>query len=168
MPSNVEIKARVRDPQNLLAKAAELADSNPELIKQRDTFFEAKQGRLKLRDFRNGKGELIRYQRPDATGPKVSDYAITRTDDPEGLAAVLTHALGTIGVVTKTRTLLLAGRTRIHIDEVENLGWYMELEVVLAQGDSPQEGEKEARQLMADLGIDEADLVEGAYLDLLG
>lgn len=167
MPANVEIKAKVRDPQSLLQRARNLADTQPEIIHQHDTFFTAAQGRLKLRVFADGTGELIRYQRADATGPKVSDYAITRTNDPEGLADVLANSCGVIGVVKKKRTLLLAGRTRIHIDEVENLGWFMELEVVLGEGESISGGEEETHRLMAGLGIEKADLIEGAYLDML-
>lgn len=167
MPANVEIKARVKNPELLSSRALKIADTQPEIIRQRDTFFQIPQGRLKLRDFRDGTGELIWYQRPDAAGPKVSDYALSRTDDPDGLAALMSHALPVIGVVTKTRTLLLAGRTRIHIDEVEDLGWFMELEVVLAEGEDAASGEEEARHLMTDLGIIDQDLMEGAYLDLL-
>jgi adenylate cyclase class IV len=167
MPANVEIKARVQDPEALLGTALELADGPAEIILQKDTFFQVPSGRLKLRDFGDGSGELIRYHRPDATGPKVSDYAISRTTDPEGLASVLGGALPILGVVAKRRTLLLAGRTRIHIDEVEGLGWFMELEVVLGPGEDPANGEKEARQLLAGLGIGSNDLIEGAYLDLL-
>jgi adenylate cyclase class IV len=167
MPANVEIKARVRDHQGFLARAIELADSRPEIIQQKDTFFQVPSGRLKLRDFGDGTGELIRYQRPDAAGPKVSDYAISRTGDPEGLASLLGGCLPMIGVVAKTRTLLLAGRTRIHLDQVDGLGWYMELEVVLDEGEPPAAGHEEARRLMTDLGIAPEDLVQGAYLDLL-
>ena len=167
MPANVEIKARVAAPEPLLNRAAELAGGPREIIHQRDTFYVVPQGRLKLREFGDGTGELIRYSRPDATGPKVSDYAIFRTDDPQGLSTVLEGALGLLGVVSKTRTLFLKGRTRIHVDEVAHLGWFMELEVVLEDGESVETGEKEAWALMADLGIDRSDLVEGAYLDLL-
>ncbi len=167
MPANVEIKARVAAPESLLNRAAELAGGPRETIHQRDTFFVVPKGRLKLREFGDGTGELIRYSRPDATGPTVSDYALFRTDDPQGLSTVLEGALGLLGVVSKTRTLFLKGRTRIHIDEVAHLGWFMELEVVLEDGESAAAGEEEAWALMADLGVDRSDLVEGAYLDLL-
>ena len=167
MPANVEIKARVHRPEQLRSRALQVADSQPEIIRQRDTFYQVPEGRLKLRDFRDGTGQLIWYRRPDTAGPKVSDYAISPSEDPTGLAALLAGALPVIGVVTKTRTLLLAGRTRIHIDEVEQLGWFMELEVVLAEGENAGDGEAEAFRLMTDLGIGEEDLIEGAYLDLL-
>jgi len=167
MPQNVEIKARVADPIQLRKSATALSGGESEVIHQKDTFFVVPTGRLKLRDFGNGMGELIRYQRPDAHGPKVSNYSITVTTDPVGLADVLSGALPVLGVVQKTRVLFLAGRTRIHLDDVLDLGWFMELEVVLSDGESVLEGEAEARRLMAALGIQESDLVQGAYLDLL-
>ena len=168
MPRNVEIKARLADPRGVLARAAGLGDRPPEIIEQTDTFFRTERGRLKLRDFRDGTGEVIFYERPDRPGPKTSRYAISPTADPSGLAAVLGAAFPTAGVVKKTRTLVMTGRTRIHIDEVEGLGWFLELEVMLAEGESAAAGEAEARELMARLGVDQADLATGAYVDLLG
>jgi adenylate cyclase class IV len=167
MAQNVEIKARVADPVLLRKLATELTGCDPEVIHQKDTFFSIPTGRLKLRDFGDGHGELIRYQRPDASGPKVSDYAISGTNDPHGLTNLLAGALPVLGIVQKTRTLFLAGRTRIHLDEVLDLGWFMELEVVLSDGDSVQDGEAEAQRLMEALGVQQNDLVQGAYLDLL-
>ncbi len=167
MPHNVEIKARVIDPDSFLAVAVALADKPAEIILQKDIFYTIATGRLKLRDFCNGTGQLIWYHRPDHTGPKISDYAISHTHDPGGLAEVLGKSLPVIGVVNKNRTLLMHGRTRIHLDEVDGLGWFMELEVVLTQGEEASIGEAEARQLMEKLNIQKEDLVEGAYLDLI-
>ena len=167
MPANVEIKARVPHPLELLQRARELADGPATVLHQKDTFFATRNGRLKLREFADGTGELIGYFRPDRSGPKISDYAIYPAQDPAVLARILAGNLGVIGVVEKTRTLLLVGRTRIHLDEVRDLGSFMELEVVLAPGEDPADGETEAHQLMAKLGIGRDDLVVGAYLDLL-
>ncbi|MBU8870949.1 MAG: class IV adenylate cyclase [Gemmatimonadales bacterium] len=167
MPRNVEIKARLVDPDRTLKLAQMLANTPPELILQTDIFFTCPEGRLKLRDFQNGSGELIAYSRPNAAGPKISSYNISPTADPAGLLTLLTAALGKAGTVRKTRKLLLAGRTRIHLDEVEDLGHFLELEVVLAEGESVADGEAEARRLMAELEIDKADLIEKAYIDLL-
>jgi predicted adenylyl cyclase CyaB len=167
MPRNVEIKARVFDRPGLEAIVAGLAERGPELIVQDDTFFACPRGRLKLRDFGNGRGELIAYERPDASGPKTSDYSITSTAHPEGLRQALTRALGTIGRVRKQRTLYLIGRTRVHLDRVEGLGEHLELEVVLDVAEDAACGEAEARTLLQRLGIGAGALVAGAYLDLL-
>jgi adenylate cyclase len=167
MARNVEIKARVRDPESLHRRAGALSDTPPEVFVQEDTFFDAPRGRLKLRVLGPREGQLIAYQRADRHGPKVSTYFISLTDDPEALKAVLSASLGVRGVVRKRRTLFLVGRTRVHLDEVEGLGAFMELEVVLSPGQSAQDGEAEAKRLMGALGVEETDLIEGAYIDLL-
>jgi predicted adenylyl cyclase CyaB len=79
----------------------------------------------------------------------------------------LSLALGVRGVVRKKRTLYLVGQTRLHLDEVEGLGEFVELEVVLRHGQSDLEGQQIARELMTRLAIREQDLLEGAYMDML-
>ncbi len=167
MPSNIEIKARVSDPEAILTRARKLTGAEPEIILQTDTFFHAETGRLKIREFADGTGELISYHRPDAEGPKTSSYGISPTPNARVLKGVLGAALPVRGVVIKKRLLFLAGRTRIHLDQVEGLGSFMELEVVLAEGDDTKGGEQEAADLMEKLGIKPEDLVSGAYIDLL-
>ncbi|MBI5258747.1 MAG: class IV adenylate cyclase [Burkholderiales bacterium] len=169
MPANVEIKARIASVDALLPRARALADEDeiPQLIHQDDTFFHVPHGRLKLRVFADGAGELIHYHRPDAQGPKLSDYLITAVADPDSLRDVLERACGLLGRVVKRRVLVLAGQTRIHLDSVQGLGDFLELEVVLREGQSAEEGTQIARALMATLGVPDDDLVGGAYLDLL-
>lgn len=166
MARNIEIKARVADPAAMAERAARIADEGPWTIEQDDTFFGCRDGRLKLRDFGNASGELIFYRRPDQAGPGQSEYRITPTEDPEGLRAVLADALGVTGRVRKKRTLYLADRTRIHLDHVEGLGDFLELEVMLADGESSRVGEGDAQVLMERLHIREDDLVDVAYVDL--
>ena len=168
MARNIEIKARIDSVDALLPIAQALADDPPQVIEQDDTFFACANGRFKLRDFGSGHGELIHYQRDDAAGPKLSDYVRVATDDPAALREALTRAQGSIGRVRKTRLLLLAGQTRIHLDRVEGLGDFLELEVVLHEGQTEAEGEAIAEALMAKLGVDAAQRLAGAYLDLLG
>ena len=167
MARNVEIKARVADLDALAARTAAIADSGPVEIPQDDTFFRCDNGRLKLRAFEDGRGELIFYRRPDADGPKVSFYVLSPTDSPDTLREALTLANGQEGRVVKHRTLFLVGRTRVHLDRVQGLGDFMELEVVLSDGESPEDGVREAHALMARLGIARDALVTGAYHDLL-
>lgn len=167
MARNIEIKAWIDSIEALLPRALACADGPPELILQDDTFFTCPHGRLKLRVFADGRGELIAYQRPDATGPKTSDYAITPVADPDALRATLARALGISGRVIKQRTLLLAGRTRMHLDQVDGLGDFLELEVVLADDESAEAGVAVAHDLLRRLQIDPARLVSGAYADLL-
>jgi predicted adenylyl cyclase CyaB len=167
MPRNVEIKAKVWDMDTVRGRAAALSDAPAVVLEQEDTFFNVPDGRLKLRVFPDGKGELIAYRRPDEAGPKTSEYFVYRTSHPEQLADLLTRALGVRGVVRKRRLLYLAGPTRIHLDEVEGLGAFLELEVVLADGQPEAEGEAIARRLLCDLGVRDEDRVAAAYIDLL-
>ncbi|CAN5824992.1 class IV adenylate cyclase [soil metagenome] len=167
MARNIEIKARITNIETLLPLAQAVADRGPQVILQDDTFFACAHGRLKLRAFADGHGELIAYHRSDAADPKTSDYLITPTADPSGLRDTLTRALGTAGRVIKQRTLLLAGRTRIHLDRVEGLGDFLELEVVLRDDEAEAAGTAEAHALLDRLKIDASQLLAGAYVDLL-
>ena len=167
MPANIEIKARAQDFARKQALAEALAGGPPEILRQQDTFFPCGRGRLKLRRLAEDRGELISYRRDDVVGTKQSDYLLYRTAEPEALRATLADALGTGVVVTKTRRLYLVGQTRVHLDEVEGLGTFLELEVVLAEGQAAEEGHQIARAVMEKLEVQEEDLIEGAYADLL-
>ncbi len=167
MPSNNEIKARVRDFEQIRSRAENLSPAPVEIIPQEDIFFNVEKGRLKLRILAPDQSQLIYYTRPDQGGPKRSDYHISRSPDPQNLRRVLELAYGIRGIVRKTRYLYLVGQTRIHLDDVESLGQFMELEVVLEEGQSDAEGQQIAEDLMAALGVEKADLIDGAYMDLL-
>ena len=168
MPANVEIKARIPSVDALLPLTQALSDDKHlQRIHQDDTFFAVPHGRLKLRVFSNGAGELIHYHRPDAAGPKLSDYVLVPVADPDSLREALARACGLIGRVRKHRILALVGPTRIHLDQVEGLGDFLELEDTLQGGQTEAEGTAIAHDLMARLGVQPQQLLEGAYLDLL-
>jgi predicted adenylyl cyclase CyaB len=167
MAANIEIKARVYDFEALKARAKSISDKPLEVIPQEDTFFNTEKGRLKLRLLAPDLGYLIYYERPDQDGPKRSDYHLAKTNDPEDLKTALSLALGVRGVVKKTRYLYMVGQTRIHVDDVEGLGHFMELEVVMREDQEDAEGQAIAEDLMRRLGVREDALVEGAYMDLL-
>ncbi len=167
MPANIEVKARARDFAGIRQCAEGISDTPCQVIPQEDTFFRTSQGRLKLRDLGAGRAQLIYYERPDQGGPKRSDYHIASISDVEHLKRVLELACGIRGVVKKTRYLYLVGQTRIHLDQVEGLGDFMELEVVMQEGQTDAEGQAIAEGLMQKLGVEKSDLLEGAYMDLL-
>jgi len=167
MARNIEIKARVEDIARLATKVAAIADDGPSVILQDDTFFRCDSGRLKLRSFPDGSGELIFYRRANQEGPKESFYLRSPTSAPDNLRESLALAYGAVGRVRKHRTLFLVGRTRVHLDQVEGLGQFLELEVVLGEGERSENGVREAQRLMAMLGIDPSQLIERAYVDLL-
>jgi adenylate cyclase class IV len=189
MAQNIEIKARATNFASQLKLAEQISDKALEILVQRDTFFKVADGRLKLREFHDDSpdtvsntreskaAQLIFYRRSDTSGPKLSEYHITETDDAMGLKSVLQKAYGIRQVVNKVRSLYMVGRTRLHFDAVENLGDFIELEVVLGEHDSVQGGEApsetraqaraEAEALMQQLNIQASDLIDVAYVDLL-
>jgi predicted adenylyl cyclase CyaB len=167
MPVNIEIKARVNDFPALQRQVEKMSDSPCQVIPQVDTFFNCPQGRIKLRELGPQHGQLVYYLREDAVGPKHSDYKIFETDTPAELKLILAQAYGVRGVISKVRYLYMVGQTRIHLDDVLGLGKFMELEVVLRPGQSDEQGQAIAENLMRKLGIQSADLIEGAYMDLM-
>jgi adenylate cyclase class IV len=164
---NVEIKARLHGVEDIVDAVAALADRGPIEIRQDDTFFACPGGRLKLRVLGPGAGELIFYRRADAAGPRESFYLRSPTSAPDTLRPLLAAAYGEVGRVLKQRTLYLAGRARIHLDRVEGLGHFLEIEVVLAEAEPVAAGVTEARGLLTRLGVAPDRLVEAAYVDLL-
>jgi predicted adenylyl cyclase CyaB len=94
-------------------------------------------------------------------------YSIYLTGNPLDLRAVLSATYGEDVTVEKVRTLFLIGKTRVHLDDVRHLGQFVELEVVLEDGQAAEEGIAEAHRLMDKLGIRQENLIDGAYADLL-
>lgn len=163
---NVELKARCADLEGAAARCTALGASDEGILEQRDTYFATRRGRLKLRELGTG-SELIAYARPDNPDAAESSYLRTPVGAPSELAEALDGALGTTVVVTKRRRLFLWEGVRIHLDDVEALGTFVELEAVLpVAGDLATAHEKLAR-LRTELGITDADLVAGGYSDLL-
>lgn len=167
MAKNVEIKASLANMKHQHTLAAALADGPAEVLHQKDVFFHCERGRLKLRYLSEGYGELIAYDRTDTGGPKTSDYSIVPTDRPDSLCEALTRSLGVRATVCKTRTLFLVGRTRVHLDQVSELGDFLELEVVLSPDDDEASGAEEAQRLMEQLEIAPSSLIDCAYVDLI-
>jgi predicted adenylyl cyclase CyaB len=167
MDRNVEIKAKVADLEAIRERVEAIADRGPIVLEQTDTFFRCAHGRLKLRQCAEAEGELIYYDRADASGPRESRYVVHRTADPVGLRDALSGALGIRGIVRKRRTVYFVGPTRVHLDEVAGLGHFVELEVVLRGEQVVPDGVAVAETLMKKLGIAQSRLVEKAYVDLV-
>ncbi|XP_057291925.1 uncharacterized protein LOC130614514 [Hydractinia symbiolongicarpus] len=167
MPRNVEVKARLDDLESFKKLAESISDTKAEIIHQHDTFFKTDgEYRLKLRK-QSGQNRLISYKRSDKEGPKLSQYAHYWTDNPDSLREVLSQAYSLRGTVEKKRTLYMSGQTRIHVDEVKDLGHFMELEVCLRDDQSLEEGELIGKNLMQQLHVKQSNLVCGAYIDFL-
>lgn len=171
MPRNIEIKAHVKkDFEEFVSKVESIAGCTSEKLIQHDVFYDSPNGRLKLRAVKcqkYDKAQLIFYTRPDQDGPKLSDYHITPVQDVSSMMECLRSSMGVKGEVKKTRFLCIVGQTRVHMDQVEGLGNFMELEVVLRDDQTAEEGESIAHGLMKDLSIEKDDLCTGAYMDML-
>jgi len=149
MRSNVEIKARCREPE----RARALGTERVGVDRQVDTYFRTREGRLKLRESSLSGGQLIPYRRPDERAARRSDYQVIAVEDPDGLKRMLAAMLGVEKVVRKTREILLRDNVRIHVDEVEGLGAFVELEAVF-DGTPEEEARQRAtvRRMMEEMG----------------
>lgn len=154
------------NPESAHAVAARLSGGGGERIPQTDVFFRAPGGRLKLRMLED-RAELISYHRADEAAARRSEYHVAPVTHPGELRQALAHALGEAGVVRKERRLYLVGQTRIHIDRVEDLGDFLEIEVVLRPDQPEAEGRAIAEDMLRELGVEINDLIGCAYVDLL-
>ncbi|POH72178.1 class IV adenylate cyclase [Arthrobacter glacialis] len=167
MPTNIEIKAHVNSLAKLLPVIQSLSDGGPDHVAQDDTFFACPNGRLKLRVFDDGHGVLIYYARADELGPKPSYYVHSETSEPDRLRSVLADAYGEVGRVRKQRSVFQIGQARVHLDRVEGLGEFLEVEITVGDVLGHEDAVSEANRILAEFGIEEEALVKGAYLDLL-
>lgn len=88
----------------------------------------------KIDNQKDGTGELIYYERPDTKGPKLSNYIRTKFNSKTAckeIDQILHQIHGHLGVVKKTRLLYIIEQSRIHIDDVSELGSFMEIEVCI-------------------------------------
>ena len=164
---NVELKAHDPDPVATLARALAAGAGERGVLAQRDTYFAVRSGRLKLREEDPGGATLIAYDRPDAASERVSSYRLVPVPDPGALRAALTAADGVAAVVVKRRRLLMWETVRIHLDEVEGLGSFLELEAVAQPGSDLEREHGQVAHLRAVLDIPDAALREGSYADAL-
>src|SRR3954469_351329 len=164
---NVELKARDPEPERSLERARALGAEDRGELRQRDTYFAAPRGRLKLREQDPGHAELIAYERNDEANARESRYRIAPIADPHALRDALDAALGTTVVVDKRRHLLLWEGVRIHLDRVEGLGDFVELEGVAADGSDLARETGLVARLKAELAIEDDAIEATGYADLL-
>jgi adenylate cyclase, class 2 len=164
---NLEVKAIDPDPPGTLEAALELGAEDQGVLHQRDTYFHAVQGRLKLREAPPQPAELISYARADMAGPKVSHYRVVPVADHMALTDALRETLGVRVVVEKARRLLLWRNVRIHLDRVAGLGDFVELEAVATSPGGLEVERDRVEDLRDALGIADERLVARGYADLL-
>jgi adenylate cyclase, class 2 len=164
---NLELKAVDRDPAATLEAALALGARDEGVLHQRDTYFHAVQGRLKLREAPPAPAELIAYARADRTDARVSSYRVVPVADHLALTDALADALGVRVVVEKARRLLLYENVRIHLDRVADLGAFVELEAFVTGPGGPAAEQPKVAELRNALGITDERLVARSYADLL-
>ena len=163
---NLEIKLPVDDLDEIRRRALAAGAVPSGVLQQTDTFFAATRGLLKLRVLGDGSAELIAYERPRTAASRISDYIVCPVSDPARLHEVLSRSHGRLVEVRKTRDLLMLGGTRIHLDRVEGLGTFVELET---EGDSRDEAAMRAEheRVIEALGLDRGRFLAGSYAEML-
>ncbi len=167
MHVNIEIKARCEQPERVKTILKQQQADFKGVDHQKDTYFEAKNGRLKLREG-NIENSLIFYQRSNQAGPKQSDVILYQAPADANLKAALAAAIGVKVVVDKKRAIYFIGNVKFHVDEVENLGSFVEIEAIDKDGSIGVEHlQEQCAAYMKLLHIEASDLVECSYSDLL-
>jgi homotetrameric cytidine deaminase len=164
---NVELKAVDRDPGAKLQAALAAGAEDRGVLRQRDTYFAVRHGRLKLREQDGAPPQLIAYERPDDPAVRLSRYRLIEVADPAATLAGLGATCGVRVVVAKERHLLLWENVRIHLDEVEGLGPHVELEAVAAPEADLDAEHRKVAHLRELLDIRDEDLRPGSYADAL-
>jgi adenylate cyclase class 2 len=164
---NIEIKARCKNPskirKSLVSRNAQFLGKDHQI----DIYFKVSQGRLKLRE---GKIEnyLIYYDREDKKGPKKSEVMLFKTDPGSPLKQLLTKALGILVVVEKQREIYFIENVKFHIDDVKNLGSFVEIEAI-GEGKNidRKKLDHQCQHFLKLLEIPDKDLVSNSYSDML-
>lgn len=169
---NLEVKARLLRPARVMRVASALAGNKGEQLTQTDVYFRVPRGRLKLRTVsgsqrsRNVRSEVIYYVRPATQGLRDSFYCRIPVVFPRLWRIVFGALFGFRGIVKKSRRLFLYGSTRIHIDQVDGLGAFLELEHVLERREPAKTGGHRLQRVLGLMGVRRQELVGGSYIDL--
>ena len=164
---NVEIKARCPDHDRIRAVLESMNSRFVGSDHQVDTYFRVPEGRLKLREG-TIENSLIHYQRPDQAGPKTSDVQLYRVAPDPSLRAVLERALGVLVVVDKQRDIHFVDNVKIHLDSVQGLGSFLEIEAIDADGSRTEADlQQQCAAFMEAFSVEDADLMTDSYSDML-
>lgn len=131
--TNIEIKARCSEPEKIRKLLRERGAGFKGVDNQTDTYYKVPKGRLKLRQG-NIENSLIFYERPDRAGPKRADVRLFTLDKDSAISEVINSALEVLVVVKKKREIYFIKNIKFHIDEVECLGSFVEIEVIDTTG----------------------------------
>jgi predicted adenylyl cyclase CyaB len=165
---NIEIKARCADP----APVRQYLQSSPKADfrgtdEQTDTYFRVSNGRLKLREGRI-ENNLIYYERADQPGPRSSSFELISIGNNLALKEVLTNACGIMAIIKKRREIFYIGNVKFHIDNVEGLGSFIEIEAGNITADYPADQLRQQCEFyMSEFNLRSEDLVDMSYSDMI-
>ncbi len=163
---NLEAKFRLDDLALAEGQARKIGYERRAVLNQRDTFFVVPNGKLKLRE-ENDPAKLIFYAREESGPLALSSYDLVAVAEPETTRAMLSAALGVLAVVTKQRILMTRDNIRLHLDRVEGLGSFGEIEAVIAPGDDPERSRGAVEELLTTLEVNPRGLIDVSYFELL-
>ncbi len=163
---NIEVKARLHSLSGARDCAQRVATEYLGIQFQVDTYFVCSHGRLKMREIEGSDAQLIWYQRADSHLPRSSDYQIFAVHNVEELKQLLAGAYGVLGVVAKQREIFLQRFVRIHVDQVAELGNFIEFEAVLSTETGEPEGRAAIRDLCREFNIHSSSLLSTSYGDM--
>jgi predicted adenylyl cyclase CyaB len=163
---NLEAKFRLNNLGEARERAEAIGFSYRATLVQCDTFFAMPRSKLKLREEADG-AWLIDYQRDHDGALELSNYAITPVADPVSAKAVLDAVLGTIAQVRKRRILLVRDNIRLHLDEVEGLGQFGEIEAVVPEGATAEIYRPAVATILTALAVEHDELVGVSYFELI-
>ena len=163
MPTNLELKIHLDNPARVMDNIKAINAEYKGELNQVDVYYRYKKGLLKLRT-ENGKQTLIKYNRNEKTGTRWSDYELISLEN-NNAREYLDDILETETVVEKTRQLYLFDNTRIHLDTVNNLGSFLELETLVING--KDDAEKRFRHIIDVLELNTGSEIRKSYRDLM-
>ena len=167
MALNIEIKAKTDNPQFIRNYLTNMKAEFRGTDLQTDTYFNVPNGRLKLREG-NIENNLIFYSRPDAPAAKESSFHLAHIPDAKNLKEILTKSLGVKIIVRKKREIYFIKNVKFHIDNVDGLGNFAEIEASDLYADlSREELQSQCDFYLRELKIRDEDLVSVSYSDML-
>ena len=162
---NLELKSKCVNMEKLRRLMFELGAEHQKTMHQIDTYFNVPKGRLKLREIDGEMAQLVYYERADESASRYSNYSIVEITDASGFKQMM-NAIGVKAVVDKVRELWMYGNTRIHVDDVDGLGHFVELETVITN-QTNTEAQAEHHFVKRALEIDDVEIVPVSYSDLI-
>jgi predicted adenylyl cyclase CyaB len=164
---NIEIKAWCSEPDKIRAILLERNADFKGIDQQIDSYFKVPKGRLKLRegDIENS---LIFYNRSNKIGPKQAEVYLYNPESNTELKEILVNALGILVTVKKKREIYLIDNVKFHIDAVDNLGAFIEIEAIDTTGEiGTNKLLEQCQRYMSIFDISKEELIDCSYSDML-